>query len=749
VEIVVLASARADASSRVALEHACRRIPATPDFVDDDARVARLRAVAGEPETAWIVVVDADVVPHADAFGRLRRSLATAPAMLGGRGVVAGKPHYGAMFAPARCGPQPFDLAPVTGFTEEPGLADILRGPVDAPQRGMIVVAAAFVRSLPADAEIDAASLALDLAVLARVRGRTVLCEPAMSFACEPDGVTLGRRLLGLRRYARYGVWASDSLHRQPANLRSRLIDRDTRVMGNFRGYQKRPPPPIETIVYAPHDGDAVRAALARTSDRYVLLVEAGSAVPPATVETLIERIERSNRYAFALERDEPPYGAVLVNASRLAGGGTLRGDTVRSVLADAIARLPEQRLYAVGPGGVIVPPELPPLPRIGSLDVVYVAASQPMVTNQTLQALMQERAPGRTIAVFPAGAATTRRLFATYGEVELAPDAADPILAVGLNHALAVSDADAVAIVRDDVQVTHGLLERLRAAFDRVARLGVAVPRVGGADRPEGLPDLSYDSAAELQTFADRRAAAFAREATLVDVATTPVLIVSRAVLAIVGGFDEAFGFSRYGIEDFTRRVRAANFNVVCCDDAYAHLFPAGDVESLLSPLDLSPSHFARYRERWETPRGFDPARDVVPLRAAPPAVAAAEGERLRVLVPIASDAEWAAAEPALIEFAHTFRTGDPVDIVIGLDGGYALATVVTHLRDVLARASVPIEESVNIRVEPVRDLGAWRDAGAAAVRLVDCERHELAGVAAVADADAVRARLPERVRS
>jgi hypothetical protein len=562
--------------------------------------------------------------------------------------------------------------------------------------------------------------------------------------------VALGRRLLGLRRYARAGVWASESLHRQPPALRSRLIDRDTRVMGNFRGYQKRPPPPVETIVYGPHDTGAVRAALSRTSDRYVLLVEAGNTVAPATVEALIERVERSNRYALALERDEPPYGSVLVNASRLVGGGVLRGDTVRSLLVDAIARLPAQRLYAVGPRGVIVPSELPPLPHVRSVDVVYVAASQPMVTNQTLQALMSERAPGRTIAVFPAGAETTRRLFATYGEVELAPDAADPILAVGLNHALASSDADAIAIVRDDVQVTHGFLERLRAAFDRVARLGVAVPRVGGADRPEGLPDLSYDSAAELQTFADRRAAAFAREAMLVDVATTPVMIVSRAVLDIVGGFDEAFGFSRYGIEDFTRRVRAANFNVVRCDDAYAHLFPADQVESLLSPLDLSASHFQRYRERWESPRGFDPVRDVVPLRTAPPAaVTASAGERLRVLVPIGSDAEWAAAEPALLAFAHALRIVDPVDIVVGLDGGYALATVVTRLRDLLARVAVPMEESMNIRVEPVSDIGAWRDAGEPVVRLVACERAELAGVAAVADAADVRACLRERVRA
>ena len=57
--------------------------------------------------------------------------------------------------------------------------------------------------------------------------------------------------------------------------------------------------------------------------------------------------------------------------------------------------------------------------------------------------------------------------------------------------------------------------------------------------------------------------------------------------VLDVVGGFDETFGFSRVGVEDFSRRVRSANFLVACCEDAYAHLFPAAEAESLVGNLD------------------------------------------------------------------------------------------------------------------------------------------------------------------
>jgi hypothetical protein len=747
VDVAVLASAAADERARAALERACERIPALPTVVADADRATALRALAARPEIAWIVVADADAFPLPDAFGRLRRSLGGGGAILGGRGVVAGRPQFGAMFAPPRYGPHPFELSPVAGLAEERGLADIIRGPVDVPQRGLFVVSAAFVRGLPAELELDPVLLHLDLAVQARVAGATVSCEPTMSFATDEASIEVRRRLLRVGRFASYDVWDAASLHREPKTLRSLVIDRDTRIMGNFRGYAKRALPPIETITYGARDAGALRTALARTGDRYVLCAPSGTTIDRPTIERLVERVERSSRFALALERDAPPYGAVLVNAGRLAAGGQLRGDTSSALFADAVATLPQQRLYAVGPSGPIVPDTLPPLPPIASLDVIFVAGSQPIVTNQTIASLMQERVTGVATAVFPAGLETLRRVFSSYGALQLAPDPADPILAVGLNHAIAACRSDAIAIVRDDVQVTYGVLQRLCDAFARVARLGVAAPRTGGAERLESLPDVSYGNAIEMQAFAERRAEQFAREAMLVDAASVPALVVSRAAFEIVGGFDESFGFSRFGIEDFTRRVRAANLHVARCDDAYVHMFPREDVQSFLAPLDTSPQLFESYRERWSVPRGFDPARDVVPLRerATAPDAPAAPAARVRLLVPVGSEAEWTALAPEFAPLATALRADDPVDIAIGLDGTFALGAMVAALRDLLVRSGVPMEETVNVRVEPVGDLGAWRDAHDANVRLARCDRPELAAVPVAADVAALRALVPQ----
>jgi len=58
-------------------------------------------------------------------------------------------------------------------------------------------------------------------------------------------------------------------------------------------------------------------------------------------------------------------------------------------------------------------------------------------VTQQTLQAMMGEPVGGTTSVVFPAGAATTRKLLAAHSGLRLIPDDSDVQLAVGLNRAL------------------------------------------------------------------------------------------------------------------------------------------------------------------------------------------------------------------------------------------------------------------------------------------------------------------------
>lgn len=663
--------------------------------------------------------------------------------LAGGRALIGEHQRLGSMFGPSRSGPNPFELLAVAGPQIDRGLATLTRGPIDAPQRGVLVVAAEFVRGL-AQAELDPLLLHLDLAVHARAAGRTVWCEPSLTFEIDEDSRQLRGRLGDFRRYAGAASWLPHQLHRDPPRVRSSFIMREVRIMGNYRGFMRLPFPPID-ILPLTADGDALRTALARTGDRYVLVADGTELPDRALLESLVERVERNGRVALAVQSASAPFGAALFHCGRIINGASLEGASVRDVIAGAIESLPQRRLIAATIERDIVPAVTPPTLPPQTLDVVFVAASKPLVTSQSLQALLSEPVNGTTFAVYPAGAATTARMFSVHANLTLLPDASDVHLAVGLNRALASTRAEAVAILRDDVQIPHGLLARLQAAFARIPRLGAVVPRVGGSDRPEALPEQNYLNSVDMQAAFDRRAEAYAREVMLLDVATTPVIMISREALDVVGGFDETFGFSRLGVEDFTRRLRSANFLVGCCEDAYAHLFAFEDAASYIAGLDNAPYLRTAYEARWSGRTDFDPSRDRVPLRTAEPPKATA-GAGLRILLPVGNDAEWSTAQRILRDLTLAFRANDPLEVALGLDGSYGLQTALSAIRELLLESKIPMDHTINISIDFVPNVAAWRDSGGRRnARVSGIDRAALAELPAIDGANTVRALLEQ----
>lgn len=749
---------------------ALERFPAVVEDIALESRGTRLAELAAHTDVEFIALVDVDAVLQPAAFGGLRRSFGPRTAIVGGRALVEPGQRFGSMFGPARSGPNPFDLAPVVAPQSDRYISELVRGPVDVPQRGAYVVSAAFVRKLGAVA-LDPVLLHLELAVRARALGDEVVCDPALTFAAAEDSLPLRTALADLRRYAEIGTWTADALHRDPPRLRSAAVSREVRVMGNIRGYARQAYPPIDVLALAtddiararalraatplavngvahvctPDEGDALRRLLARTGDRYVLVAQAHAMPDRARVEVLAERLERSGRVALALERAAPPYGAALFHCGRLVNAGAFDGSSVDDVIATAIGELPKRRSFAATPAGRIVPDPLPRLAPLNQFDLIFIAASKPTVTEQTVRAALGQTIAGATHAVYPASAATVESLLGGYTAIQLVPDSSDVQLAVGLNRALGACTSDGIAIVRDDVQLPNGVLERLADAFRRIPGLGMAVPRVGGSDRPESLPDLGYRSSAEMQLLYDRRAEAFAREATLLDFATAPVMVVRREALEVVGGFDESFGFSRFGIEDFSRRLRAANFFVACCEDAYAHLFPPDEAQSLVGNLDGAPFLRTACERRWSAVRGFDPAADRIALRgdaAQTPAVDAGK-PAVRILLPLRDEADWQRAKPLLAALAAAYRVHDPLEVAVALDGTFDLQAAISALRELLIGSGVTMEETLNVTVDVVEDIAAWRDAGSNNVRVAGLDRAELAELAAVGDIASVRARL------
>ena len=762
--VVVIASHEADLRQRAALDRALRLQPARIVRAPLAERWRTARSMAADASVDWIVFIDDDAVPAADAFGALNRAFAKEPAIVGGRALVAGEQRFGAMFGPPRWGPDPVELSPIVAPESLGTVGDAMRGSMDVAPRGLLIVAGSFVRGLADD--VDPWALHLDLALRARRSGGTTLCEPRMSFAAAPDPPEVVRRVPRLLRDA-VADWPDAPLHRDPPGPRERLIGREVRTAGNIRGYERRPYPPVSLLVVGsaapktanalrqtcgaaavatcgPSDGAHLLRALGVTSDRYLLVVRADARFARADFVELVERLEQSGRHAVAVAANAPPYGAALVHLGRVAGTESYAGGTVDAVLDEAVRRLPELRLFAAGPAGAIVPSPLPPIAVPRTLAFVMLACGKPNATRQTFDALSQSIGTHRAVAVIAAGAATARRVLSSWPETVILEDAVDPNLGHGLNRALAAIDSDLIMLVRDDVQIPALSVRALQDAFARIAGLGAAVPRVNAPDLTEALTGMTYRDLADMEGFVERRAALYAREASLVPVSAAPVMMLSRRALERVGGFDPAFAFTRFGIADFTRRLGLANIPLARCDDAYAHIFDPDASGSLLAASDTARPLAAAFERKWKERTTFDPSRDRVALRAEePPRPARAGGRVTTVLVPVADESEWEAVRATLAALAVSFTVDDPLEIAIGLDGAFDIQRAAQAVHEALAAAPVPLERTVNVRIEPVADLAAWRDASLGPVRLRETNRAVLAELRAVDGVLSLRALL------
>jgi hypothetical protein len=434
-----------------------------------------------------------------------------------------------------------------------------------------------------------------------------------------------------------------------------------------------------------------------------VLVTNAAALPDPTAFDALVESIESAGHVALSMRRGVND-GCALIAIGRFPQHVEPIGASIEAALESLIHAAHRLR-RGVRPH--IAAPDPAPQ-RALSATLVFLAGSTPEVTKLTFDAaLASTRTGDEIVAVCAAGAGTTARMLSAFADVRIERDEADPLLTVGANRAIAAAGADLVAVLADDVVVARGWLEATRSAFMRIPVLGAALPSVAGSPGGEGLHDVDYRDLGEMQLFAERRAAAFAREVERIDDAATPAIVVSREAFAQVGGIDPAFGPTRRGIADLVLRLRAAGYDVVRCEDAYAHRLdaaqsrnPAASSHNVAGALDAT----ARAAT---IAAGFDPARRV-PF-VAPSALHERVEPRTVVVLPIADAVELEQAAAFLGEANRHFDVASGVRIDVVLDGPIGTSDAVARIRAVLAEDGRSIDTSVVVRVDRTADLAAW----------------------------------------
>lgn len=717
---------------------------------DARSRAAGLVSVNGPREiaaAAWatgsphLLLFAPGARPMPGAFGGLS-SLGERVGVLGGAVHAAGTRLFGWMLAPVELGPVPFELVPIAANATEAGVEAAIRGQVDAVAPGMTLVdRRLLLEPLPA----DPVAAMVELCARARAEKRDVVCRP--SFACAAPALDLddrGRaaalRAVADRRPELIG-------RRRLAGARLFAVERELRLDGGRRVRARVTVPPVCVILHGP-DAElavrrardlaprttvravadpvaALRAELRVRGDRYVLVAGAASLPDPVGFALLVETLERAPYVALAApDRGALDGSCVLLSLARFPQHVEARGATLAAGIASLVDAARVLRRAVRAPG--FVPAHGPAAP-IRRASIVFVAASQPEVARVTLDALVPAvRADDEVVAVCARSAHTLRNVFAAYPQLRVTTDAGDPLLCNGVNRALGAAQGELVVLLSDDVLLPGGTLDRLRETFDRVPSLGAAFPAVPGAAGGEGVSDLHYADLTALQAVADRRRNERARRFEPVDVAVTPMFVVTRDALHAVGGIDPELGPTRRGIAELVTRLRAAGYAVVRCDDALAHHF---DPAQSHNPAAVAGAQQLVAADPLRIAAGFDPATRV-PFEDAPgPPMRALRDDGARahaVALPVAGVAELELAITFLTAAAGAFGADDPIRLHVLLDGDVSPADAVARVRPVLAATGRPLESTVAVQIERVGDLAAWRSACEGDRQLVVAAGHE-----------------------
>ena len=169
------------------------------------------------------------------------------------------------------------------------------------------------------------------------------------------------------------------------------------------------------------------------------------------------------------------------------------------------------------------------------------------------------------------------------------------------VNQGLAFANGDLFIVLNNDTLVPPGCLERLGAHLDR-SKVGLVGPTTNRCGN-EAEVDAPYRTYGEMAQLSARRAVEHAGVAFDIEVATLFCAAMRREVFEQVGFLDERFEVGLFEDDDYSERVRAAGYRVVCAEDAFVHHFGEGAFGQLVSTGrygELFRANKARFEEKW-----------------------------------------------------------------------------------------------------------------------------------------------------
>lgn len=165
-------------------------------------------------------------------------------------------------------------------------------------------------------------------------------------------------------------------------------------------------------------------------------------------------------------------------------------------------------------------------------------------------------------------------------------------------NQGLAISRGEHIVLLNNDTVVTPGWLTRLIQHLNdpQVGLVGPVTNFVGN----EAKVGADYETWSEMEKFSEERARRHESESADIPMLAMFCVGMRREVFQRVGPLDEQFGIGMFEDDDYTIRVRAHGYRVVCAADVFIHHFGQASFKKLIESGDYD-SLFEENRRRFE----------------------------------------------------------------------------------------------------------------------------------------------------
>jgi GT2 family glycosyltransferase len=224
-----------------------------------------------------------------------------------------------------------------------------------------------------------------------------------------------------------------------------------------------------------------------------------------------------------------------------------------------------------------------------------------------------------------------TAEWFAERGDGALVRNASNRGFATAVNQGMSVAAGETIVVLNNDTLATPGWLTAMLQALGSDPSIGIVAPMSNHVTGGQLVNPVPYQGAPspDVDDFGAERSRVFQRSGFGVERLAGLCMAISRSVVDAIGGFDPLFAIGNFEDDDYSIRARLAGFRLWVCQDSYIHHFGSQTFARLPEEYtDLLRENALRFIAKWELPenvspklteptRGFDPARDVIPLAA------------------------------------------------------------------------------------------------------------------------------------